>query len=198
LNTPLHSPYFSAALSPEQAEHVFNLFGLPSRFRLDIADLEQRYVALQSEHHPDRFTVLPSSKDAVQSNDLAALATLRSSEINAAYQQLKHPFERARLLIIAAGITDPFSSEHSLPADFLLELLEEREAFEDAVTIRDQDTLQRLAQEWHDQAEALWYKLERSLDVDASPAEAAQYLRQIKFLSTQIDTLEETLFEWSL
>ena len=40
----------------------FELFGLPALFAIDIARLDQAYLHLQSEVHPDRFAAASDSE----------------------------------------------------------------------------------------------------------------------------------------
>lgn len=180
--------------------NAFTIFGLEPVFNIDIADLERRYLELQVTHHPDRF--------AVQSIDKRQAATEKASAINEAYRQLRSPFERAKLLIMMAYSTkttlsnavhfDPLASNLPLPPDFLLEQMEQRELLEDAKLIQDSDALQGLRQTWQQQADILWQSIEDALDEKHDYESAALYLRLLKFVMTQLDALDETLFEWSL
>jgi molecular chaperone HscB len=166
----------------------FDVFGLKPSFRLDMADLEHRYLVLQSSSHPDRF--------ALGETAAKREATQRSSEINEAYRQLRVPFDRAAWLIMHGGIPDPLASNLPLPPDFLMEQMEQRECFEDARMIQDKDTLYQLRQQWQDELDILWHQLEQALDIHHNIEGAALYLRQLRFVLTQLDSLEETLFEW--
>ncbi|MES2207228.1 MAG: Fe-S protein assembly co-chaperone HscB [Pseudomonadota bacterium] len=184
----------------DNLDNAFTIFGLEPQFNIDIADLERRYLELQVNHHPDRFVV--------QSIDKRQAATEQASVINNAYRQLRSPFERAKLLIILEYATktkssssihfDPLASNLPLPPDFLLEQMEQRELLEDAKLIRDSDALQRLRQIWQQQADILWQSIEDALDEKHDVESASLYLRQLKFVMTQLDVLDETLFEWSL
>lgn len=167
----------------------FDIFGLQPKFQLDIADLERRYLALQSSEHPDRFVI----EDDQARRD----ATLRSSEINSAYKQLRIPFDRAMLLIQQGGIKDPLSSKYVLSSDFLMEQMERCEAFEDARLIQDKEKLLHLRQSWQNEIDTIWHYLEQALDTHGNSEQAASYLRQLRFLMAQLDQLEETLFDWS-
>ena len=66
----------------------FALFGFAPAFALDEKALQQKYLALQREFHPDR---------AVPENKLAMLQ--KSADINEAYRVLKNPVERAEYLL---------------------------------------------------------------------------------------------------
>ncbi len=180
--------------------NAFSIFGLEPMFNLDMADLERRYLELQVAHHPDRFVA--------QSMNKRQSATEQASMINDAYRQLRFPFERAKLLIILNNSScaelskstyfDPLASNLPLPPDFLLDQMEQRELLEDAKLIRDSDMLQRLRQTWQQQADILWQLLEDALDEKHDYESASLFLRQLKFLMTHLDALDETLFEWSL
>ena len=69
----------------------FELFGLPQRFHLDLAQLEQAYRGIQSQVHPDRF---------VQASDAERRVSMQSAtQVNEAYRTLKNPLARARYLL---------------------------------------------------------------------------------------------------
>src|SRR6201999_14677 len=75
LADPLHLP------GRNMARDHYEVLGLPRRYHLDAAELEQRYLALQKETHPDRFAkALPRER---------LEAVVRNTELNDAYKILK-------------------------------------------------------------------------------------------------------------
>jgi molecular chaperone HscB len=79
--------------------NYFTVFNLPTQFSLDMAQLSERYKALQRRFHPDCF--LGSS----QVEYLKAVEY--SSVINKAWQTLRLPLNRAEHLLLLNG----FNSE---------------------------------------------------------------------------------------
>ena len=74
----------------------FQVFGLPRAWHLDSAALEERYLLLQKETHPDRFAkALPRER---------LEAVVRNTELNDAYKVLKQDIKRAEYLLKLDGI----------------------------------------------------------------------------------------------
>lgn len=80
----------------EEEEDAFDLFSLEPRFDLSPDLLEEAYIRLQKNTHPDEF----SGK-----SELMRLAASRqASRVNQAYEQLKNPLLRAALLLKRQGL----------------------------------------------------------------------------------------------
>jgi molecular chaperone HscB len=105
----------------------FSLFGLPRSFALDEKALQQKYLKLQREFHPDR---------AAPEQKLAMLQ--KSADINEAYRILKNPIERAEYLL---GETKEKPSQ-----TLLMEAMEQREELAEANTSAALDTLKKANQ----------------------------------------------------
>ncbi len=119
--------------------NYFELFKLPQTFNLDVAALESNYRKIQSESHPDRF-VTASSVEKLASMQTATLA-------NEAYQTLKSPSLRAAYLLSLQGVTAIDEKNNQMPADFLMQQMEWREAIEDAENAGDASALENLLDE---------------------------------------------------
>ena len=117
----------------------FATLGVPRRFDLDADELEARFVALSSEHHPDRHTDPIAQADAAE----------RASEIGHAYQTLADPERRANALLALRG-GPAKEDDQSLPPDLLMEVMEVREELEEAIANEDEAVLKRLRQ-WAEQ-----------------------------------------------
>lgn len=113
----------------------FDVFGVVPAYAIDLKALDKQYYTLQSQHHPDR------SSDA-----------FTSSQINHAYQTLKHPVKRAEALlkILSFGgennsITlDLDEDNDSTPSDAairLSDLLEFQEAIMMCEDVKDARTI---------------------------------------------------------
>lgn len=106
-------------------DDYFTLFGLPKSFRLNLAELEKCYFALQRTAHPDR---------QVGKSDAEKLAaTQHAMRINDGYDTLKNPLSRAEYLLMLEGIfvnseADTETPDHAL----LMEVMELREQLEEA------------------------------------------------------------------
>jgi molecular chaperone HscB len=152
----------------------FELFGLQPGFNLDAEALDKAYRALQTEIHPDRFA---HAGEADQ-----RLAVQWAARANEAYKTLKSPFERARYLLELQGIHAMDAKNTSMPASFLMQQMEWREALADAVAAKDLDALQRLETDTRNAARDMLAEIAILLDQRQYYAQAAEALRKYRFL----------------
>ena len=149
----------------------FELFGVPEQFAQDRALLETRWKELQREAHPDKF--------AAQGAAAQRLAMQWSVRINEAYQRLKDPIQRAAYLCELRGASIDAQRNTAMPADFLMQQMEWREALDEADSEDDMDQIS-------DQAASLLremlLKVEQQLDVEQLAPQAAQTVRAMMFI----------------
>ncbi|HMM55585.1 MAG TPA: Fe-S protein assembly co-chaperone HscB [Candidatus Desulfobacillus sp.] len=177
-------------MTPDFSQDYFALFGLPRAYRLDAARLDQAYRDLQGRVHPDRHAHLPESEQR--------LSMERATRVNEAYRTLKQPLARAGYLLQLAGVADDRESNTAMPADFLMEQLEWREAVAEARAGGDHHALEKLVQRLDRHAGGIRGELERKLDLDRDYAGAADVLRRLMFidrLEREIDEAFEALEE---
>jgi molecular chaperone HscB len=112
------------ALQPPPARSdAFVLLGLPRRFHLDMAAVDEAYRTVTRGVHPDKFTKRPAVERRMSLQWTAAL--------NEARRVLKDPDKRARLL--ATGQAEPKEmGGPKLDSAFLAEIFEWREQDEEA------------------------------------------------------------------
>ena len=111
----------------------FALFGLPERFAIDPAALDAKWKQLQGAAHPDRFAT-----DTAAAQRVAMQWAVR---INEAYRRLKDPLARAAYLCSLHGADVAAESNTAMPAAFLMQQMEWREALSDATTLAAVETL---------------------------------------------------------
>jgi molecular chaperone HscB len=168
-------------------ENHFELFGFLPGFDIDLYALESRYRELQREVHPDRFA---SSSQAEQWASMQ-LAT----RVNEAYRTLKSPVQRARYLLELQGVDPEFETNTSMPADFLAQQMELREALEDAIESESGAKLATLRDRLQGGRAALLLEIELQLGA-GNWKEAAGTLRRLMFmekLGEEIGAAEDDL-----
>ena len=111
----------------------FTLFDLPRRQALDVPQLDQRWKALQGQVHPDRF--------AAEGAAAQRLAMQWAVRVNEAYRRLKQPLSRAAYLCELHGTPVLAESNTAMPAAFLMQQMNWREALEDARTLAQVESL---------------------------------------------------------
>jgi molecular chaperone HscB len=159
----------------------FDLFGLPMSFALDDERLDKAYRDIQAEIHPDKFAHAGESEQR--------LAMQWTTKVNEAYQTLKKPFERARYLLALNGVDAMDAKNTSMPADFLMQQMEWREALEDARSDRDMAALESLEKTLRDDARSLRAQLGVLLDEQHDYPGAGETLRKLRFM----DKLQEEI-----
>jgi len=173
---------------PDFNQDHFSLFGLTPAFALDGEALDKAYRDLQAEFHPDRFA---HAGDAEQRQSVQW-----STRINEAYQTLKSPFTRADYLLQMQGIHAMDAGNTAMPAAFLMQQMEWREALMAAVSGSDYDGLQALEASTKAEAKHLLEALGAQLDDHKDYGAAAETLRKYRFLEkflADIDNAYEEL-----
>ncbi|NML45792.1 Fe-S protein assembly co-chaperone HscB [Ramlibacter sp. G-1-2-2] len=160
----------------------FELFGLPEQFAQDRAAIDARWKELQREAHPDKF--------AAQGQAAQRVALQWSVRINEAYQRLKDPLKRAAYLCELRGA--PIDAHHNtaMPADFLMEQMEWREALEEA---QGEEELDAIAQSLATSRKHLLERIAKLLDEDGDAPAAAQQVRALMFLERFGEDIENRL-----
>lgn len=102
--------------------NFYELFELPVSYDVDFTKLQQHYMMLQKQLHPDRFA---------NSSDLQKrLSMQQTSWVNEAQSTLKDPVLRATYLLKLNGIDINLENETTMDAGFLMQQLELREKLE--------------------------------------------------------------------
>jgi len=161
----------SASPAPNLQDDDFTLFGLPPRFALDRALLDERWKALQRQAHPDRF--------AAQGAAAQRVAMQWSVRINEAYNRLKAPLSRAAYWCELQGAPVNAHSNTAMPAAFLMQQMEWREALDEA---KDEGALESLLDETQAAQRTALQTLERLIDQQGNAEAAVQQVRALMFV----------------
>ncbi len=117
-------------------QNHFDLFQLPQRYQVDLTALDLAYHEVQNQAHPDKFVGASSAEKRV--------AMQWATRANEAYQTLKSPYKRAAYLCELHGVDLQTESNTAMPAAFLMQQMEWREALEDAKGAKDIVALEQL------------------------------------------------------
>jgi molecular chaperone HscB len=170
---------------PAQSGNFFELFQLPQVFRLDLGELDSHYRDLQARVHPDKSAHLSDAE--------RRLSLQWSTLANEAYQTLKRPLERARYLLKIQGVDTREEDNTAMPTEFLLEQIEWREELQQAVTLRNEQALDRLAARLKTETDCLFESLATLLDDERQHPAAAVIVRQLAFLEKLGRDLDDAL-----
>lgn len=158
----------------------FRTLGLPARFDLDAAEIERRYRELQKQLHPDRFVGASAQERRVSLS--------KAVEVNEAYRALRDELTRARALLALRG----HDAKDGQPADpeFLMEVMERREALAEARTSRDLEAARALASSVKGDADRARVELAELFERGAEPARIAEVLSKMRYYRRVLDEVE--------
>ncbi len=149
----------------------FELFHLSEQFAQDRVTLDTRWKELQREAHPDKF--------AAQGAAAQRIAMQWSVRINEAYQRLKDPVQRAAYLCELHGAPINAENNTAMPAAFLMQQMELREALDDAST---EENLEEISQQAAEILRSQLSKAEQLIDGAKDYSAAAQAVRALLFV----------------
>jgi len=155
-------------------QNFFKLFGLPMRYQVDAAQLNQRYHTLQSEVHPDKFASLSEAERRISMQ--------WATRVNEAYQTLRNPTQRARYLLSLHGVDTQEETNTAMPTDFLMQQMEWREAIEEAQHTGDATALGELESRLQHEMRELENQLAVKIDDKRDYPAAAGDVRKLKFM----------------
>lgn len=154
-------------------QNHFELFQLPQAFAIDLAQLDLAYREVQAKVHPDKF---------VQASDAEKRVAMQwATRANEAYQTLKKPIKRATYLCQLHGVDLQTESNTSMPAAFLMQQMEWREAFDEARHKNDLAALDALEADLRASLKAKLAEVSALFDQNDFDA-AAQAIRTCLFL----------------
>jgi len=160
----------------------FELFDVPRRFEQDRAVLDARWRALQAEVHPDRF--------AVEGPAAQRVAMQWAVRVNEAYQRLKDPLKRAAYLCGLNGVPVDLHTNTAMPANFLVQQMEWREALDAAGSVA---AVKALADEVAVRREAELAELRKSFDERRDSQAAAEKVRALMFVERFAQDIDSRL-----
>lgn len=169
-----------AIATEEPIWNAFSVLGIPEKFTIDETDMKQKYRKLMGEFHPDRYqhSTLTDQEEMQR----------QSSAVTQAYQELTAPHTRAAHLMALRGKPmDETMSQQVVGMDFLLQIMEIREAVDNVKDGSDEE-LRILLKENEERLDAESTELEDSLekgDLD----EALKYTARLQYWNRVIQTI---------
>ena len=151
---------------------MFQLLGVPRKFRVDQKALDEGYRRVELQVHPDRFaSATPAMK---------RVAEQWSQRANEALSTLSDPLNRAIYLCESAGFPVNAENNSRMPVDFLLQQREWLEKFEAGKN--SPEALAKLASVVQEEKTALVDRLAALLDDEQSPEKAVPEVRRLMFV----------------
>ncbi|MDA0146783.1 co-chaperone HscB [Vibrio sp. LaRot3] len=166
----------------------FELFGLPTQFKLDGSLLSSQFRELQKRFHPDNFATA-SERDRL-------MAVQKAAQINDAHQVLKNPISRAEYLLAENQVEIRGEQQTMQDPMFLMEQMELREELEEIPSKGEPEAALfdfdgKVSRMYKQQLQTVEQQLN-----DALWLEAADSVRKLKFiakLKNEIELVEDKL-----
>lgn len=168
----------------------FELFGLPRGVDVDLKALEQRFRELSLELHPDRLVGAEPRE--------RRLAAERTASLNEGVKILRDPVRRAFYLLRLKGVDlegEQAAARLQMPMEFLEEIMERREALEQAKSNKALDRAQAMAHDIRAARDASLAQARQALIADDVPT-ATQALGRVRYyvrFLEEVDAFEEEL-----
>ena len=159
-------------VNPSASDNYFRFFGLEQHFNLDLPALDQAYLAIQKEVHPDRH--------ARGSDTEQRLAMQMATFANTAFQTLKNPIQRGLYLCQLHGVDARLETNTAMPAAFLMKQMEWRENLEDQED--DLGALENLAEEVDQAKRDTLVEITQAIDSAKNYERAAELIRGLLFI----------------
>ncbi len=160
----------------------FELFGLAQKFIQDRAAIDARWKELQREAHPDKF--------AAQVVTAQRVAMQWSVRINEAYQRLKDPLKRAAYLCELNGAPVNAENNTAMPASFLMQQIEWREALDEA---KKPENINEIAFQTNEFMRRQLLKIEQAMDGQNDFVLAVEHVRALMFVERFATEVEARL-----
>jgi len=169
--------------NPSASDNYFQFFGLNQQFKIDLPALDQAYLAIQKEVHPDRH--------ARGSEVEQRLAMQMATFANTAYQTLKNPIQRGLYICQLNGVDAKLETNTAMPAAFLMKQMEWRESLDEQA--EDLPSLEALMDEVEESKADTLNDIAQAIDGAKNYQRAAELLRGLLFIDKFAVELDDTI-----
>ncbi|WP_225971477.1 Fe-S protein assembly co-chaperone HscB [Polynucleobacter paneuropaeus] len=170
-------------MNPSASDDYFCFFGLKEQFKIDLSALDQAYLSIQKEVHPDRHA---RGSDAEQ-----RLAMQMATFANTAVQTLKNPIQRGLYICQLHGVDAKLETNTAMPAAFLMKQMEWRENLDEQA--EDLPALEALMAEVEQSKQDTLAEITQAIDGAKNYLRAAELLRGLLFIDKFAIELDETI-----
>ena len=169
--------------NPSASDDYFQFFGLNQQFNIDLPALDQAYLAIQKEVHPDRHARGSEAEQRI-AMQMATLA-------NTAYQTLKNPIQRGLYLCQLHGVDAKLETNTAMPAAFLMKQMEWRETLDEQA--EELPELEALMTEVEQSKSDILVEITQAIDGAKNYQRAAELLRGLLFVDKFAIELDDAI-----
>ena len=170
-------------VNPSASDDYFCFFGLKEQFKIDLSALDQAYLSIQKEVHPDRH--------ARGSDSEQRLAMQMVTLANTAYQTLKNPVQRGLYICQIHGVDAQLETNTAMPAAFLMRQMDWRESLDEKA--EDLEALEVLTEEVNKSKEEVISEIALAIDSAHQYERAAELLRGLLFIDKFAVELDDAI-----
>ena len=154
----------------------FATLGVPRRFGIDLKDAEKKHLELSKALHPDRYAGASAAE--------RRLALSKAVEVNEAWRTVRDPIKRAEAILNLEGLGNEIGEtrEPKPSGAFLMEVLEAREALDEAKASKDGARVHEVVVQAKKQLDEAQASLAKA--IDASLGDVAKLRAAIPLLGT--------------
>mgnify|MGYP000325989299 CR=1 FL=1 len=165
------------------SDDYFRFFGLNQQFKIDLSVLDQAYLSIQKEVHPDRH--------ARGSETEQRLAMQMATLANTAYQTLKNPVQRGFYLCQLHGVDAKLETNTAMPAAFLMKQMDWRENLDEQS--ENIEALEALMEEVESLKQDTLQEITQAIDHAQNYPRAAELLRGLLFIDKFAIELDDAI-----
>jgi len=170
-------------VNPSASDDYFRFFGLNEQFTLNLSALDQAYLTIQKEVHPDRHARGSDSEQRI-AMQMATLA-------NTAYQTLKNPVQRGLYICQLHGVDAKLETNTAMPAAFLMRQMDWRESLDESE--EDLSALEALTAEVEEVKSEVISEIAQAIDSAHQYERAAELLRGLLFIDKFAIELDDAI-----
>jgi molecular chaperone HscB len=169
--------------NPSASDDYFRFFGINQQFNIDLSALDQAYLAIQKEVHPDRHA---RGSDAEQ-----RIAMQMATYANTAFQTLKNPIQRGLYICQLHDVDAHLETNTAMPTAFLMKQMEWRESLDEQAD--DLSALEALMAEVEESKQDTLAEIAQAIDGAKNYQRAAELLRGLLFIDKFAIELDDTI-----
>jgi molecular chaperone HscB len=168
----------------------FDTLGIAPAFEVDLAAVEQRYRELSRVLHPDKHVGASAGE--------RRMSLGKAVEVNEAWRLIRDPVRRAEALFRRSGVEVREGEEPKADPEFLMEMMEQREALAAARARGDKATIEDLSSRIRAKENAVLARLASAFARAPESREAVQKLvpllgelRYYRRFLTEVSAIED-------
>jgi len=153
--------------------NYFDLFEIPIQLNVNKSALPARYIELSKKYHPDYFVK--------ETEDVQQEALERSAMLNKAFKTFQDPDETIKYVLQLKGLLEE-EEKYSLPADFLMEVMQINEKIMDGDSADVKPKVDNLEKEIYEPVQEIVEHYKEGVTTEKELLQVKEYYYKKKYL----------------